>query len=69
MIGVILGFLLLALLIALVVVQGMMEWGNFDFDKFFAGLGKKGTKNSGKTKDKKIKAPVKKSTKPARKKG
>jgi len=35
MIGVILGILLLLLLIGLVVLQAMIEWGNFDLDKFF----------------------------------
>lgn len=35
MVGVILGVLLLLLLIGLVVLQAMIEWGNFDLDKFF----------------------------------
>jgi hypothetical protein len=35
MLGVIIGVLLLLLLIGLVVLQGMIEWGNFDADKFF----------------------------------
>ncbi len=34
-IGVIIGLLLLLLLIGLVVLQGMIEWGNFDTDAFF----------------------------------
>jgi hypothetical protein len=34
MIGVILGILLLLLLIGLVVLQGMIEWGGFDIEKF-----------------------------------
>jgi len=33
MIGVTLGALLLLLLIGLVVLQGLIEWGGFDFDK------------------------------------
>lgn len=48
MLGVIIGVVLLLLLIGLVVLQGMIEWGGFDPDKFFkpkegagAGPGKK----------------------------
>ncbi|MFP4466755.1 MAG: hypothetical protein ACLFP1_06875 [Candidatus Goldiibacteriota bacterium] len=33
MVGVTLGALLLLLLIGLVVLQGLIEWGGFDFDK------------------------------------
>ncbi len=35
--GVIIGVLLLLLLIGLVVLQGMIEWGGFDTDKLFGG--------------------------------
>jgi len=78
MIGVILGVLLLLLLVGLVVLQGMIEWGNFDLDKMF---GKKANavvaqaeKAAEKAADKKPaskKAPAKKgaaSKKPAAKK-
>jgi hypothetical protein len=35
--GVIIGVLLLLLLIGLVVLQGMIEWGGLDTDKWFGG--------------------------------
>ena len=35
--GVIIGVLLLLLLIGLVVLQGMIEWGGLDTDKLFGG--------------------------------
>lgn len=35
MLGVVIGVILLVLLIGLVVLQGMIEWGKFDTDKFF----------------------------------
>jgi len=35
MLGVIIGILLLLFLVALVVLQGMIEWGGFDIDKVF----------------------------------
>ena len=35
--GVIIGILLLLLLIGLVVLQGMIEWGGVDTDKWFGG--------------------------------
>ncbi len=69
MVGVILGVLLLLLLIGLVVLQGMIEWGNFDLDKFFGKKAKpeeikaeqkQKTKTTGKTKSKKIKKGKKK---------
>jgi hypothetical protein len=60
--GVILGILLLLLLIGLVVLQGMIEWGGFDLDKWF------GKKTQGKDKAKETKKPAKKAKK-AKKKG
>lgn len=70
MVGVILGVLLLLLLIGLVVLQAMIEWGNFDLDKFFGKKEeptkiepKKSTKSKMKTKKpiiKKIKKGKKK---------
>jgi len=56
--GVIIGVILLLLLIGLVVLQAMIEWGNFDPDKLFA---KK------KEEEPDQKKPVKKSVKPAKK--
>lgn len=37
LLGVIIGVLLLLLLIGLVVLQGMIEWGGVDTDKWFGG--------------------------------
>ena len=62
MTGVILGSLLLLLLIALVVLQGMIEWGGFDFDKLFKKKDPEPeakTVKSGKAK-KSVKKPAKK---------
>ncbi len=42
--GVIIGVLLLLLLIGLVVLQGMIEWGNLDTDKIFGKKGKEAAK-------------------------
>ncbi len=69
MVGVILGVLLLLLLIGLVVLQGMIEWGGFDFEKF---MNKKGQTEPAKTEIKKeeekkpAKSAVKKSPKTAK---
>ncbi|HRU39982.1 MAG TPA: hypothetical protein P5511_08900 [Candidatus Goldiibacteriota bacterium] len=64
--GVIIGVILLLLLIGLVVLQAMIEWGNFDPDKLFA---KKQTEKkpaeSGRTAVKKAK-PAKKPAKKAK---
>ncbi len=66
MTGVVLGTLLLALLIGLVVLQGMIEWGGFDFDKFF----KKKEKDVREKPAPKKKTSAKvKAKKPAKKKG
>ncbi|PKL91730.1 MAG: hypothetical protein CVV21_06810 [Candidatus Goldiibacteriota bacterium HGW-Goldbacteria-1] len=63
MVGVILGVLLLLLLIGLVVLQGMIEWGGFDFEKF---MNKKGSSASAPAPS--VKADTKKSVekKPAK---
>jgi len=69
MVGVILGVLLLLLLIGLVVLQGMIEWGGFDFEKF---MNKKGQAAPAKAEIKKAedkkpaKSAVKKSPKTAK---
>jgi len=69
MVGVILGVLLLLLLIGLVVLQGMIEWGGFDFEKF---MNKKGQSAPAKVETKKAeekktaKSAVKKSPKTAK---
>ena len=63
MLGVIIGVALLLLLIGLVVLQGMIEWGNFDPDTFFKP--KQGAPAKGKTAAK----PAKKSAKKPAKKG
>ena len=58
--GVIIGVILLLLLIGLVVLQGMIEWGNFDIDKFFQKKeGAKG-KKAAKPAKKAVKKPAKK---------
>jgi ABC-type uncharacterized transport system involved in gliding motility auxiliary subunit len=69
MVGVILGVLLLLLLIGLVVLQGMIEWGGFDFEKF---MNKKGDSAStpapsakAETKKTEVKKPAKKAAKSA----
>jgi len=70
MLGVIIGILLLLLMTALVVLQGMIEWGNFDADKLFK---KKTTvpeakeKPAKKAKKKAAKKPSKKPAKKAKK--
>jgi hypothetical protein len=64
MLGVIIGVLLLLLLIGLVVLQGMIEWGNFDPDTFFKRKEGASSKDS-----KKPAAPAKKTAKKAAKKG
>lgn len=71
MVGVILGILLLLLLIGLVVLQGMIEWGNFDLDKFFGKKAKpeeikSEQKTKGKTKT--VKKAVTKKVKKGKKK-
>ena len=75
MLGVTLGILLLLFLIALVVLQGMIEWGNFDIDKFFGKKAKpqeiakeemKTKKVSSRKKAKPAKKKVKKAVKKAR---
>jgi hypothetical protein len=68
MLGVAIGVILLVLLIGLVVLQGMIEWGKFDTDKFFKP--KEGSSSKGKKADKKeAKKPVKKAVKKPAKKG
>ena len=65
--GVIIGVVLLLLLIGLVVLQGMIEWGGVDTDKWFGG---EKAKNAAPAKeDKKVmsKPIVKGSKKPAAK--
>ena len=66
--GVIIGILLLLLLIALVVLQGMIEWGGLNTDKWFGG--NKSKDEAPAKEDKKIvsKPLVKASKKPAAKK-
>ncbi len=69
MVGVILGILLLLLLIGLVVLQGMIEWGNFDLDKFFGKKAKPAEiKSEQKTKVKTIKKTSTKKIKKGKKK-
>jgi hypothetical protein len=60
--GVFIGVILLLLLIGLVVLQGMIEWGGFDPDVFFDKL-KAGKKDAKKPAAK----PAKKTAKPAKK--
>jgi len=67
MIGVILGILLLLLLIGLVVLQAMIEWGNFDLDKFF-GKKQESAKIEPKNITKKAKKPEIKKIKKGKKK-
>lgn len=64
MLGVIIGVVLLLLLIGLVVLQGMIEWGNFDADKFF-----KPKETGAVVKDKKAVKPATKAVKKPAKKG
>jgi hypothetical protein len=61
--GVIIGVTLLLLLIGLVVLQGMIEWGNLDVDAFFK------PKQGAPAKEKKPAKPAKKSKKKPAKKG
>ena len=63
MLGVIIGMVLLLLLIGLIVLQGMIEWGNFDPDTFFK------LKQGAPAKGKKAVKPAKKSSKKPAKKG
>jgi hypothetical protein len=66
MLGVLIGLTLLIILIGLVVLQGMIEWGGFDPDKFFKkGDGK--SKKAGKTAEKPAKKASKKPVKAAKK--
>jgi hypothetical protein len=66
MLGVIIGVVLLLLLIGLVVLQGMIEWGSFDADKFFKPKeadsikDKKPLKTANKTVKKSARKPAKK---------
>lgn len=60
MLGVIIGVILLVLLVGLVVLQGMIEWGGLDTDRIFA------KKEGAKTKAVK---PAKKAAKKPAKKG
>jgi hypothetical protein len=62
MLGVFIGVVLLLLLIGLVVLQGMIEWGGFDTDKFF-----KLKDNSAAKPGKKAAAKAKKPARPAKK--
>jgi hypothetical protein len=64
MLGVIIGVVLLLLLIGLVVLQGMIEWGNFDTDAFFKP--KEGAPAKGKKAAKPVKASKKKPVKKGR---
>jgi hypothetical protein len=63
MLGVIIGLVLLLLLIGMVVLQGMIEWGNFDADAFFK------PKETAPAKGKKPAKPVKTAKKKPAKKG
>jgi hypothetical protein len=71
--GVIIGILLLLLLIGLVVLQGMIEWGGVDTDKWFGG--EKAKDSAPLKEDKKevskpiVKSAKKTTAKPAKKKG
>ncbi|MEI7541914.1 MAG: hypothetical protein WCJ94_01500 [bacterium] len=71
--GVIIGVILLLLLIGLVVLQGMIEWGGFDTDKLFGG--KKSKDEAPGKEDKRVfskplvKGLKKKTVKPTKKKG
>ncbi len=76
--GVIIGITLLVLLTALVVLQGMIEWGGVDTDKWFGGEKAKDTAPdkedakpaAGPIVKKGVKKPAKAaSKKPAKKKG
>ena len=71
--GVTIGVLLLLLLIGLVVLQGMIEWGGLDTDKWFGGNKSKDSapaKEDKKEVSKPLAKPAKKkASKPAKKKG
>jgi hypothetical protein len=63
--GVIIGISLLLLLIALVVLQGLIEWGGVDTDKWFGGEKVRDAAPS-KEDTKKVSKPLAKPVKPAK---
>ena len=56
--GVIIGVLLLILLVGLVVLQGLIEWGGFDTDRLFKFAGKSKDSPADKSELKEVSKPI-----------